>query len=76
MTDDALDALFADAPDTLSPTDISKKLRVTTRTVYSWLKEGTIRGYQIGSTWFIMKADLIEHLRAGTNKSHGDSQPG
>lgn len=68
MTDDAIDVLFADTPDTLSPSDVSRKLNVTTRTVYSWLREGTIRGYQIGSTWFIMTSDLKEHLRAGANK--------
>lgn len=71
MTDDALDALFADLPDALSPSDVSKHLGVTTRTVYSWLKEGTIRGYQIGSTWFIFKADLVSHLRAGANSPRG-----
>lgn len=48
-----------------------KKLNVTRRTVYSWLREGTIRGYQIGSTWFILKADLVEHLRAGANRKDG-----
>lgn len=68
MTDDAWETLFADVPDTLGPSDVAKKLGVTKRTVYYWLHEGTIRGYQLGSTWFILKADLVEHLRAGANR--------
>lgn len=65
---DAIDNLLAELPDVLGPSGVSKALGVTTRTVYSWLNGGTIRGYQLGSTWFILKDDLVEHLRAGANR--------
>lgn len=64
---DAIDKLLADYPDVFGVSDVSKALGVTTRTVYSWLNGGTIRGYQIGSTWFILKSELAEHMRSGSN---------
>ena len=35
--------------------------------VYKWLKEGVIPGYKVGSSWFILRDELKETLRAGAN---------
>ena len=35
--------------------------------VYKWLHEGVLPGYKVGSTWFILRDELKETLRAGAN---------
>lgn len=52
----------------LSPRDVAEKLNVKPQTVYDWLRSGKLKGYQIANrTWRVNEADLVEHLKAGSN---------
>lgn len=62
-----LDALFAGRKDTLSVPEVADMLGMTKPGVYKWLHEGVIPGYKVGSTWFILRDELKETLRAGAN---------
>lgn len=62
---DAIDALFSDMPPTIGPSQAAERLGVSTKTFYNWLREGHVRGYQIGSTWLILTEELKDTMRAG-----------
>lgn len=64
---DALDTLFSDVKDTIGPAKVASKMGTSVKTVYKWLVEGKVPGYQIGSTWFIITAELKESIRATRN---------
>lgn len=64
---DALDRLFEHDPPTIGPTEVAARLNTTTRTVYTWLKEGTIPGYKLGTSWFVIVDELKSELRKGAN---------
>lgn len=70
MTDevDAIDHLFAGCPPTIGPNDVSTRLGVSIKSVYKYLKEGLIPGYQLGTTWFVITEELKQTLRKGANK--------
>lgn len=67
MSQDALDRLFEQDPPTLGPAEVAEKLGTTTRTIYAWLREGIIPGYKVGATWFVLRDELKDTLRAGAN---------
>jgi len=46
----------------LTPEEVAKRLRVTRRTVYTWLKLGRLRGLRAGKAWRIAPADLAAFL--------------
>lgn len=71
---DALDALFEGLPPTLDPGDVAKLLGMTKQGVYIWLREGVIPGYQVRSTWFVLRDELKETMRAGANTKDGDAR--
>ena len=62
-----LDALFEGRPEKLSVQDVADILGMTKPGVYKWLKDGVIPGYKVGSSWFILRDELKETLRAGAN---------
>jgi excisionase family DNA binding protein len=64
---DALDRLFDQSPPTLGATEVAERLGVSTKSVYTWLKEGLIPGYKIGTTWFVIRDELKDTLRKGAN---------
>ena len=64
---DAVDRLFDQSPPTLGATEVAERLGVSAKSVYTWLKDGLIPGYKIGSTWFILRDELKEALEAGAN---------
>lgn len=68
-----LDAIFAELPPILSAGEVAELLRMTTPGVYKWLREGVIKGYQIGKTWFVPADALRAVLEAGVNQ-HADSE--
>lgn len=71
----ALDELFEGQPATLDPADVAEILGMTKQGVYNWLKNGTIRGYKMGSSWFIIRDELKAQLAAGANReSEADKQ--
>lgn len=65
----ALDDLFSDLPRTIEPQDVAERLGMTKQGVYNWLKAGTIPGYKMGSSWFIIKDELIAELKKGSNRA-------
>ena len=67
MTQDALDRLFEQSPPTLNPSEVAERLRVTPKSVYAWLRQGLIPGYKVGTTWFVIRDELKDTLRAGAN---------
>lgn len=71
---DALDRLFEQSPPTLGPTEVAERLGVSNKSVYTWLREGLIPGYKVGSTWFIIRDELKETMRHGANITQ-DSTP-
>ena len=46
----------------LTPEEVANRLRVTRRTVYTWLKLGRLRGLRAGKGWRIRPADLDAFL--------------
>lgn len=74
MTDakrtDALDALFAGLPPTLTVEDVSELLNISRQNTYAWLREGVIPGYKIGTTWRVIRDELKETLRRRANVPH------
>lgn len=63
----SLDALFEGQPPTMGAGDVAELLGLTKQAVYGWLREGTIPGYKLGSTWFVVRDELKEAMRAGSN---------
>src|SRR5690606_40525589 len=55
---DALDALFAGLPPTLSVEEVSELLNISRQNTYAWLREGVIPGYK-----------RSEDRRVGTERS-------
>lgn len=64
----ALDDLFRGRPETLDPADVAEILGMTKQGVYNWLKNGTIPGYKMGSSWFIIRDELKAQLAEGSNR--------
>lgn len=64
---DAVDRLFDQSPPTLGATEVAERLGVSAKSVYTWLKDGLIPGYKIGTTWFVIRDELKDTLRKGAN---------
>ncbi|RJF44917.1 DNA-binding protein [Actinomyces sp. 2119] len=67
MTRDGLDDLFADLPPVLSVPEVATVLGMTKAGVYRWLADGTIPGYRVAKSWFIVRDELKQTLRQGRN---------
>lgn len=67
---DALDALFAGLPATLTVDEVSELLNISRQNAYAWLREGVIPGYKIGTTWRVVRDELKETMRRGANVPH------
>lgn len=44
--------------------EVCKILKVTRRTVYTYIKEGKLKAAKIGKYWRVNEADLLEMLKA------------
>lgn len=64
---EALDALFADRPETLSVDEVAEVLNISRQNTYAWLRDGVIPGYKLGSTWRVIRDELKETIRQGAN---------
>jgi len=42
----------------LTPQEAAKFLKVDVRTIYRWLKDGTLAGVKIADSWRIRKSDI------------------
>ncbi|MGX1703641.1 helix-turn-helix domain-containing protein [Microbacterium sp. NPDC055357] len=65
---DALDALFANLPETLTVKEVSALVRKTPQGVYSMLKAGKIPGYEVAGGWIIIRDELKEQMRRGSSR--------
>lgn len=68
----AIDALFEGKDKTLTVPEVAEILSVTKPAVYKWLRNGTIPGYKLGSTWFVLRDELKQTLAAGANSNRID----
>ena len=71
-----LDALFAGLPEMLDVSEVARLLGMTKPGVYKWLRERTIPGYKVGSTWFILRDELKAVLLVGANMPSDQATPG
>lgn len=72
-----LDALFADLPENLKVKQVADLLGISTQGVYKWVENGTIPAYKLGGIWFILRDELKEALREGSNAfAERDEQEG
>lgn len=71
MSREALDDLFGGYPAAMNPEQVAEVLTMTKAGVYRWLKDGTIPGYKVGSTWRIIRDELKTTLEAGSNRPDG-----
>ncbi len=46
--------------------EVAKTLKVTQRTIYNYIKSGTLKAIKIGKHWRIRHEDLELFLRVGT----------
>lgn len=65
---DALDNLFAKRAEILSVQEVAQLLGMNKAGVYKWLREGVIPGYHRGHSWFIVRDELKEWIRQGSNQ--------
>ncbi|WP_367645929.1 helix-turn-helix domain-containing protein [Paenarthrobacter ureafaciens] len=66
----ALDALFADRPETLTVDEVAEVLNISRQNAYAWLRDGVIPGYKIGTTWRVIRDELKETMWRGANAPH------
>ena len=71
---DAIDRLFEGMPPTLGANEVSELLGITQDTAYKMFKRGAIPAYRLGNRWFIIRDELKEQLRAGSNVDGADPQ--
>lgn len=69
MADDSVDKLFEGRPATLTAGDVADVMGVSKQAVYKWLHDEVIPGYKLGNTWFILRDDLKDTMRAGSNQN-------
>lgn len=73
---DGLDSLFAGRTDILTVQEVADLLRMNKAGVYKWLKEGVIPGYHRGRSWFIVRDELKEWMRLGSNQDRAHTDDG
>jgi excisionase family DNA binding protein len=71
---DALDALFADKPETLTVAEVSTLLRKTTTGVYGMCRAGKLPAYQVAGHWLILRDALKEQMRQGASIGQADEE--
>jgi len=47
--------------------EVEKILKVTQRTLYTYIQEGTLKASKSGKYWRVKHADLMEFVDKGTN---------
>ena len=75
MEETALDGLLDGYGKTMTVPEVAEALRMSKQGVYNWLHDGTITGYKIGASWFILREDLKAQFVAGINR-HGLREEG
>ena len=52
----------------LTPEQVAKRLQVTERTIYGWLRRGTLPALKLGRLWRIRPEDLEAFLENARSK--------
>lgn len=55
----------------LTPEEVARKLKVSRRTIYLWLRQGRLKGVKVGDLWRIPESALREFIEEGTGKGGG-----
>jgi excisionase family DNA binding protein len=50
-------------PTLYTPEEVAKKLRVSRRAVYEWLKSGKLNGLKAGQYWRVTEEDMTHFLK-------------
>ena len=53
----------------LTPKQVAERLQVTERTVYGWLRRGTLPALKLGRLWRIRSEDLEAFLESARAKA-------
>lgn len=72
-----LDDLFSGKPELMSVAETAELLGMTKQGVYHWLRAGSLPGYKLASTWFIVRDELKDTIATGANvrvKQSADTQ--
>lgn len=56
--------------------EIAELLHITRRTLYSYVKEGKLKGVKVGKYWRVTEKNLEEFLATGTDVSDANRHPG
>ena len=64
-----LDQLFDGLPETMTVQEVADVLRMHSKGVYRWVREGIIPAYKLGATWFIVRDELKVAMEQGSNLS-------
>lgn len=67
--------MFARRAEILTVQEVADLLRMNKAGVYKWLNDGVIPGYQRGRSWFIVRDELKEWMRQGSNSDRLRSAP-
>ncbi|MBT9156284.1 MAG: hypothetical protein DDT37_01269 [Firmicutes bacterium] len=51
-----------------TPKEISAKLKLNTRTIYKWIREGRVRAVKLGDVWRISESE-IQRLLGGKQEA-------
>lgn len=51
----------------LIPEEVAKYLKVKKRTLYKWVKEGTIPAHKLGGSWRFIKKEVDEWIENNKN---------
>ncbi|MFC7431334.1 MULTISPECIES: helix-turn-helix domain-containing protein [unclassified Agrococcus] len=63
----ALDAVFAQYGDTMTPEQVASFLHVRLSTVYEAFRTGRLPAYKVGGSWIIVVQEMKHHLREHRN---------
>lgn len=72
MTQDALDAFFAERPATLKVGEVAQIMRLSRQGVNQMLRQGRLPGYQHRSSWIVVRDELKQVLR-GTSPAEANA---
>ncbi|MDO5063938.1 MAG: helix-turn-helix domain-containing protein [Actinomyces bowdenii] len=64
-----LEAAFQEYGRFLSVPETAELLGMTKQGLYNWVREGIVPAYKVASTWLILRDDLKELIRTGSNQT-------
>lgn len=62
---------MAEDAEVLTTEEAAELLRVSTKTVLSLARDGTLPGEKVGRAWRFLRVDLLNHLRGPRRETNG-----